>query len=302
MKKVLMGAAVLGLLATASCSKQQSSEEDDQFQVSAELSDSISQVYGTMVGNYVLSDYLNFDEEHRTQQYKEDMLRGITNVFSSDRSDAELMGMQVGMKMLMELKRFEEQGVKIDRKALLLNFSRAFAADSISQESLYNTSAVFQSLNHQLEELAEAKREAEENKDPQAIANLNAGRAFLANLKKNDASLKVLESGVCIKVAEEGDATSEINENSTVTLNYKGTLIDGTVFDSSADHEEAASFSPKGVIKGFGEALTNLHKGSKATIYIPAELAYGVKGVPGVIGPNQALIFEIEILDVTNPK
>ena len=84
----------------------------------------------------------------------------------------------------------------------------------------------------------------------------------------------------------------------TVSCHYKGTLRDGTVFDSSYDRGEPASFPLQGVIKGWTEALQLMSVGSKYKLFIPSDLAYGPGGSPPKIGPNEALIFEVELLDI----
>ena len=84
----------------------------------------------------------------------------------------------------------------------------------------------------------------------------------------------------------------------TVTTHYKGTLIDGTVFDSSYDRKEPATFQVGGVIKGWTEALQLMPVGSKWQLFIPADLAYGKRGAGGVIQPNETLIFEVELLSI----
>lgn len=88
--------------------------------------------------------------------------------------------------------------------------------------------------------------------------------------------------------------------NSTVVVNYEGTLVDGTKFDSSYDRNEPATFQVNQVIPGWIEALQLMPVGSTWQIYIPAALAYGEAGVPPVIGPNQALIFKVELLSIKN--
>jgi len=88
----------------------------------------------------------------------------------------------------------------------------------------------------------------------------------------------------------------------TVEVNYKGTLIDGTEFDSSYKRGQPVTFPVNGVIPGWTEALQLMPVGSKFELYIPSDLAYGPGGTGGVIGPNQALVFEVELLDIKKPE
>lgn len=125
--------------------------------------------------------------------------------------------------------------------------------------------------------------------------NKREGEAFLAMNKKKK-GVKVLPSGLQYKVITEGKGEAP-KATDTVTVNYKGTLIDGTEFDSSYKRGEPATFPVNGVIKGWTEALQLMKEGSKWQLVIPAELAYGERG-GGPIGPNSVLIFEVELLSI----
>jgi FKBP-type peptidyl-prolyl cis-trans isomerase FklB len=125
--------------------------------------------------------------------------------------------------------------------------------------------------------------------------NEKEGEAFLAENKKKE-SVITLPSGLQYKVIKEG--TGEIPTlNDTVTIQYRGTLIDGTEFDSS--HGQPATFRVNGVIPGLSEALQLMKTGSKWQLFIPSKLAYGNREVGRNIGPNTTLIFEVELLSFT---
>lgn len=129
-----------------------------------------------------------------------------------------------------------------------------------------------------------------------AEKNKKEGEAFLAaNAKKE--GVKTLPSGLQYKVITEGKGKSP-KATDTVTVNYRGTLIDGTEFDSSYKRGEPATFQVNGVIKGWTEALQLMKEGSKWQLFIPSNLAYGERGAGGVIGPNATLIFEVELLSI----
>lgn len=126
--------------------------------------------------------------------------------------------------------------------------------------------------------------------------NKQAGATFLAENRKKE-GVKVLPSGLQYKVLKEGTGKTPKAED-TVTVNYRGTLIDGTEFDSSYKRGEPATFPVKGVIKGWTEALQLMKVGSKWQLFVPPELAYGEQGAGRVIGPNATLIFEVELLGI----
>lgn len=132
---------------------------------------------------------------------------------------------------------------------------------------------------------------------PLPLKNAKAGQDFLAENAKRD-SVKVTPSGLQYEVLQEGTGAKP-TATSTVKVNYEGKLIDGTVFDSSYERGEPISFPLNRVIPGWTEGLQLMSVGSKYRFYIPSELAYGEQGTPGgPIGPNCALIFEVELLGI----
>lgn len=123
------------------------------------------------------------------------------------------------------------------------------------------------------------------------------GEAFLAeNMKKE--GVKTLPSGLQYKVITEGKGKSP-SATDTVTVQYTGRLVDGTEFDSSYKRGQAATFAVNGVVKGWTEALQLMKEGSKWQLYLPSNLAYGEAGTSGgPIGPNAALIFDVELVSL----
>lgn len=135
-----------------------------------------------------------------------------------------------------------------------------------------------------------------ESKATDGNKNLEEGNTFLAENSKKDGVI-VLPSGLQYEVINEGEGELPTTSNQ-VKCHYHGTLIDGTVFDSSVERQQPAVFPVNGVIPGWVEALQLMSVGSKWKLYVPAELAYGQNGAGGVIGPNATLIFEVELLEI----
>jgi FKBP-type peptidyl-prolyl cis-trans isomerase FklB len=127
--------------------------------------------------------------------------------------------------------------------------------------------------------------------------NKKEGEAFLAANKTKD-GVKTLASGLQYKVIKSGNGATP-GPTDTVKAHYKGTLLDGTVFDSSYDRGEPTEFPVNGVIKGWTEALQLMKVGDKWQLFVPSNMAYGEHGVGGDIGPNAVLVFEVELLDVS---
>jgi FKBP-type peptidyl-prolyl cis-trans isomerase len=139
------------------------------------------------------------------------------------------------------------------------------------------------------EKAATASKEA-------ADKNTKEGEKFLAE-NKTKAGVKTTASGLQYVVEKEGSGAAP-KETDTVVVNYRGTLLDGTEFDSSYQRGEPATFPVNRVIKGWTEALQLMKPGGKYKLFIPSSLAYGPGGAGGDIGPNATLIFEVELLNV----
>jgi FKBP-type peptidyl-prolyl cis-trans isomerase FkpA len=153
------------------------------------------------------------------------------------------------------------------------------------EEALQVRQAYMQQM--QSKRVAEQKASAEKNK--------TEGAAFLTK-NKSKSGVKTTASGLQYEVEKEGTGPKP-KATDTVKVNYLGTKIDGTKFDSSYDRGQPATFPLNGVIKGWSEGLQLMPVGSKYKLYVPADLAYG-ENAPGPIGPNATLIFEVELLGI----
>ena len=142
------------------------------------------------------------------------------------------------------------------------------------------------------------KMRDEENKkmEPLKKENEAKGKAFLEANKKKEGVITTA-SGLQYKVIKMGTGPKP-TINDKITAHYHGTLIDGTVFDSSVERGQPASFPVSGVIPGWTEALQLMPVGSKWTLYLPSNLAYGERGAGGKIGPNSTLIFDVELISI----
>jgi len=152
------------------------------------------------------------------------------------------------------------------------------------------------SPNEIREIMTQWQKEFGEKQKVMATKNQADGEKYLVENKKKE-GVKTTASGLQYKSLKEG-AGPQPKASDTVTVNYRGTLIDGTEFDSSYKRGEPATFPLNGVIKGWTEGLQLMKKGSKFQFAIPPNLAYGERAVGADIGPNSTLVFDVELLDV----
>ncbi|MEX0294004.1 FKBP-type peptidyl-prolyl cis-trans isomerase [Pseudomonas putida] len=188
----------------------------------------------------------------------------------------------IGRQLGGQLRDNPPPGVNLD--AIVAGLTDAFnGADSRVSEA--DLSASFKVIRDVMQAEAAAKAEA-------AAAT---GKEFLAENAKRE-GITTLASGLQFEVLTAGEGAKPTRE-SNVRTHYHGTLIDGTVFDSSYERGQPAEFPVGGVIAGWTEALQLMNAGSKWRLYVPSELAYGAQGV-GSIPPHSVLVFDVELLDV----
>lgn len=192
------------------------------------------------------------------------------------------VGQQIGKSLV-------DQRLDLDLNMLLAGLS-----DMMSGKPLLGDEAL-QAAMTKLQQETMARMQAENAKKGEAAKA--KGEAFLTENKKKP-GVMTTPSGLQYKVVTEGKGKKPTKEN-TVKVHYTGTLIDGTVFDSSVKRGEPIEFPLSGVIAGWTEGVQLMPVGSKFVFYIPSDLAYGTNGAGGSIGPNETLIFEVELLDIT---
>jgi len=194
----------------------------------------------------------------------------------------------IGMDMASSLKR---NAIEVDPDIL----GQALKSVLTGQKTILTDDEVKTTLT-ELQKEMQAKQQ--EKTKAEGEKNKKEGEAFLADNKKKD-GVKTLPSGLQYKVMTEGKGKSP-KATDTVSVQYRGTLIDGTEFDSSYKRGQAATFPVNGVIKGWTEALQLMKEGAKWQLFIPADLAYGEAGTGGggPIGANATLIFEVELASI----
>jgi len=202
------------------------------------------------------------------------------------KSQKEKVSYIIGMNIGSDLKR---QSVDIDTNILARGVNDGFSGGQplLTEQEMRETMAAFQK-----EMMAKQEEIGKKNKIE--------GEAFLAENKKKE-GVKTLPSGLQYKVIKAGTGKKP-KLTDTITAHYRGTLINGTEFDSSYRRGQPASFQVNGVVPGWTEALQLMEEGAKWQLFIPSNLAYGERGAGREIGPNAALIFEVELLSIQEKK
>ena len=212
----------------------------------------------------------------------------VSSVSAQDKPDLtnpkQKTSYAIGLDIATALKR---QDIDVDAKAVIAGIADGFAGKPALTEE------------EQKAAIMDLQKSAMEKQRAAVETNLKAGEAFLAENAKKE-GVKVTASGLQYKVIKSGTGPSP-KMTDVVKVHYHGTLIDGTVFDSSVRRNTPATFPVNGVIPGWTEALQLMKVGDKWKLFIPAKLAYGENG-PGPIGPNSVLIFEVELLGIEKPE
>lgn len=209
--------------------------------------------------------------------------KSTTGTLTTDKQkESYALGMNIA-------RRLKSQPVDLDKDALAQGFK-----DELSGGKVQLTDDQAEAELKQLS--AEANTKEQEQQQKAAEANMKEGQDFLAANKAKE-GVTALPSGLQYKVETQGTGPKP-TASDTVVCNYRGTFIDGKEFDSSYKRGTPATFPVTGVIKGWTEALQLMPVGSKWQLFIPSDLAYGQRGAGGVIGPNQTLIFEVELLSI----
>lgn len=197
-------------------------------------------------------------------------------------SDVAKFSYAIGIDLSQSIKR---QGVEVDVDALAEAFRDVMEGNPLQLTP---------------EQIAEVKSKQEQDAanriKKMAQDNIQRGKDFLAKNLESD-GVEETASGLQYKVVVAGDGPRP-TPSDQVVVHYTGTLIDGREFDSSRRRGEPAEFGVTQVIQGWQEALQLMPVGSKWMVYIPSDLAYGPRGAGGVIGPNETLIFEVELLEI----
>lgn len=297
-KTLVMGLAALSISAAiTSCGNGNDGGDMPEVQSPKTFGDSVATYMGQSQGVTALGAVI---ESGQKEFNKEQFLQGMKLVLMSDTSASFRDGMAYAMQNLGEFQNYKAAGVDFNNEMFLANFAAEFKKDkadtAIFTRIRKDAAPVMTTLQDKMMTYGyeqQAKMQAQLAK--MYNDNVTAGKAFIADKMKADKDIKTTSSGMAYKIVKQGNG-AVAKSGSGVKIIYSGKHIDGTVFDSSQNN--VVELNTDQVVPGFAEALTTFPAGTRVTLYIPQELAYGQQGMPqGGIMPGETLEFDLEIVE-----
>jgi FKBP-type peptidyl-prolyl cis-trans isomerases 1 len=225
---------------------------------------------------------LAFAQKTQTQKARTQKPQTASTQTSAFKTQRERLSYSIGLNIAANLK---AQGIEVSPLVIAQAISDVYAG----KKPLMTDAEVQETLTGLQNDMkAKVMAQADDNK--------KKGEAFLAANSKKP-GVVTLPSGLQYKVIKNGTGPKP-KANDTVITNYRGTLLNGNEFDSSFKHNQPATFPVNAVIPAWTEALQLMPVGSKWELYVPPKLAYGERGAGGIIGPNETLVFEVELLSI----
>ncbi|MBO1735124.1 MAG: FKBP-type peptidyl-prolyl cis-trans isomerase [Barnesiella sp.] len=282
-KSVLVTVMAAGVLSLVSCQNKSAGALTTD-------ADSASYAFGLLNGERI-AQAIKADPSGINS---EEFMKGFAQALNNDSSKFSFeIGFSQGSQARQYFESMSKQyGAELDKALFLEAYKKAVLGDTAFVIKSADAQAIFSAYMEAAQEKKVKEEEAKLAEAPAAKENLAKGQAFLAEKAKDPAVMKT-ESGLLYKVIKPGNGT-KLEPTDRVKLNYKGSLIDGTEFDSNKD----VTFGLNQGIKGWNEGLLLMSPGAKYELYIPADLAYGIRGAGDKIPANSTLVFEVEILEL----
>lgn len=298
MKKIFLACTLAAglMIGAASCGSNNGSAKSDNA-----VNDSIGTLFGQAMGSEICNQYAQYlatmPDSLKNKINKDDFMRGVEAAMALDTANqGYMMGFSIGYNALNMATRMNASDNQMNIAAFLKAFKETFMNDSIAPDQVAQYQQSYQTLMQRLQEAQMKKAQEAKAKSPEAIANKNAGEAFVKKEKAADPSIQTSKSGLSYKIVNAGNG-DKVKPTDKVKIKYVGKLVDGTEFDKN---DQGIELQASNFVPGFSEGLQLLAKGGKGVFYIPGELAYGADGIPQAgIGPMSTLVFEVEVLDVT---
>lgn len=296
-KQIFIAAAtvIAGAMAT-SCGNGNGDKQANDTLMSRAYNDSLSVAYGTMAGYYMNSELAQYVNNTGKDYDRQAFYNGLASVLDQEQPDEYLAGVNSALRIMEDIRKMEAVGAKVNRKALLKNINLALMSDSCSTDQVNKAAEQYDSIVNIANKRAEQRSIRRIAESPEAVTNAKSAQAYIDKQMAGDPDLKRTDSGLVYKIINLGTGAT-VGRNDMATVNYTLTHLDGKLIDQGTDK---SMIPGNKLIPGFAQGLMMLAKGGKALLYVPADLAYGVQGVPQAgIEPGEMLLFHVEVTDIT---
>lgn len=296
MKKFLLSLGVVAMvMSISSCSKNSGNFTPEE----KALGDSVATALGRFAGAQEATKYermkLQMDSAIFAKYGKEAFLRGLKDALKADTTQLSyIQGFQFGTQLLSPMMGIrQEANVPVDGDKIYEAFKAAYLSDSApDMQAVYMD---YQNIINRVQEVAQNRMLEAKRNSPEAKENAEKGQAYAEKMLASNAGYQKTSDGLVYLITNPGEG-EKVQPNSQVKVKYVGKHVDGTEFDKSGD--EPATLYANHVVPGFSEGLQMLGTGGTAVLVIPADLGYGVDGSGSVIGPNETLVFDIEVVEI----
>lgn len=279
---ILIGAACAALTVTINAQKLTTQ------------SDSLAYFLGRSEGARMSDNINNLPDTSNLKVDRKAFIQGMEKAVEMSQKDGVgyADGFMMAMQYIGRFRQMEKDGIDVNIPLFFKELKEQYLAKSVDKDAMESNTATAMSLLRSIEEKKQQERNAQTEREYNA--NMVQGQAFIDSLAASDPTLVRMPDGLVYKVTTLGNGP-KVGDAQDVEVIYTGRFTDGSVFDSS--NGQAISFNVDRVIPGFSEGLQQLPEGSKATLYIPGNLAYG-RQAPPQIGPGRTLVFDVEVVKV----
>lgn len=258
------------------------------------LIDSLETVYGKLVASMLGADIHNYEQTEQKPYNIEQFMNGLRKTFGKQHSAEYNAGVYMSANLAEQLVVLERNGVNVHREMMLDEIQKILRDDKFDAVEADRLSARLSDLMARIQQEAFERDEAEMATSDKAIQNIKTGEAILAQVLEDEKGARKTASGLVYVIHQAGTGDA-IQPTDTVVMSFTGSHLDNKVFHTEKNARRAVA----DMMPGLTEGLTLINKGSKASFWIPGELAYRGHGLPSAdIGPMEAVIIDVEVLDV----
>ncbi len=301
MKKNFIGAIVLGAMTLGACSCSCGSgdscaaDDSDSIVINKQTSDSLVQAYGQMVGLDINNSLAQYAMDSGEVYDKKSFVKGLQFILGDKYDDAFYAGVSSALRILSDVRSYEQSGVQVDREMLLRELRNAIMQDSVDENYNAEVQGDFRKLEERVNRMITDARASKAANTPEGVRNRKTAEAFINHLKAQGVQLIEEPTGAYTQVEVQGEGQPAQNSNVAV-IDVVATRLNGEKFFEREDLEVIPANGP---IPGIREALLRVAKGGVVTVYVPGQVAFGPEGAPQLgIAPMEMVVYHITVKDI----